>query len=90
MKGRLLIAAAVIVTALAVFHAAWAIAGIAAGFLVLRAAWHFLVSARLWPNRPCFWCKGTGRNFGSNSDRWGKCWFGCDRGSKPRAMKGRP
>ena len=77
------IGAALTVLVIAAVHGQWAGAGIAAGFLV---AWRivFAISCRVWDRRPCFWCNGTGRCFGSNNDRWGKCWFGCDRGARPR------
>lgn len=88
MKSALPTVAAGIALVLALINGAWFIVGLALTFLVARFAWHRLVSVRLWPNRACFWCKGTGRNFGSNSDRWGPCWFGCDKGSRPRAMSG--
>ena len=39
--------------------------------LGLFAAW--FVSLLLWPNAPCTLCKGSGRNAGSSSRRWGSC-----------------
>ena len=46
------------------------------------------LSLLLWPNRPCWWCKGTGRNFGSNRKRWGTCWFCKNKPRKRRGAKG--
>jgi hypothetical protein len=42
---------------------------IGAGVIVLYAA-----SLYKYPFRPCAWCKGTGRNRGSNARRYGHCW----------------
>ena len=39
----------------------------------LYVAWR--VSLRLHPYRPCWWCKGSGKNWWSNKRRWGTCWF---------------
>lgn len=42
-----------------------------AGAAIAVAGWR--VSVRLWPNARCSACGGTGRNAGSNSQRWGTC-----------------
>jgi len=60
---------------------------LAIGIIIFAAivyGWHRL-SVLMWPNRPCRWCHGTGRNWGSNKDRWGRCWF-CH--GQPRKRKG--
>lgn len=48
-------------------------------------AWRLLL---LWwhPWGPCWWCKGTGNNWGSNSKRHGDCWF-C-KGRRRRLRRG--
>ena len=61
-------------------HVLAAAAVIAAALGVLYG-WHRL-SLLLYPNRPCWWCKGTGKMWGSNRRRWGPCWF-C-KGKAPR------
>lgn len=42
------------------------------GPAILLASW--LVSLRLWPHTRCSACNGTGRNRGSTSKRYGRCW----------------
>jgi hypothetical protein len=32
------------------------------------------VRAWFWPFAACRWCRGRGRNAGSNGRRWGTCW----------------
>jgi hypothetical protein len=34
----------------------------------------YAASLYKFPFRPCGWCKGTGRNRGSNARRFGHCW----------------
>lgn len=41
-------------------------------FLLTYAA-VYLVSLRIWPYTACGRCDGSGRNAGSNRDRWGSC-----------------
>jgi len=41
--------------------------------LGLAAAAGYAGSLYLWPFRPCGRCKGTGRNSGSSSKRFGEC-----------------
>ena len=53
---------------------------IAAG---LYAAW-WPLSRVLWPFTACPWCKGRGRNPGSNSRRHGRCWRCKGRGERMR------
>lgn len=59
------------------------------GLVVVLAARQ--LSLYLWPYAKCRWCRGKGRNLGSNSDRWGNC-FRCGgsgkklrRGAKARS-----
>lgn len=40
---------------------------------VLVYAGAYLVSLRFWPYTRCGSCDGSGRNAGSNRDRWGGC-----------------
>lgn len=49
------------------------------------------LSLFLWPYSKCLWCRGKGRNLGSNSDRWGNC-FRCGGAGKKlrRGAKARP
>lgn len=49
------------------------------------------LSLRFWPYGKCFWCRGKGRNLGSNSDRWGDC-IRCGGSGKKlrRGAKARP
>jgi DnaJ-class molecular chaperone len=43
-------------------------------FLLIAAALAcWAVSLYLWPLRPCGKCKGSGRNAGSNPQRFGEC-----------------
>lgn len=46
------------------------------------AGWY--VSVRLWPMGTCGSCEGTGRNMGSNGQRWGTCRRCKGRGFKRR------
>ena len=39
----------------------------------LVAAAGYAGSLYLWPFRPCWWCKGSGRNPGSSNRRFGQC-----------------
>lgn len=51
---------------------------IGAGLLGLR---------RLWlPDVSCWWCKGTGKRWGSNRKRSGKCFF-CKGSGKRKSKK---
>lgn len=52
------------------------------GSAVLVAVW--LVSLAIWPHTSCRACGGSGRNKGSNSRRYGKCWR-C--GGKPERLR---
>jgi hypothetical protein len=62
----------------------WTQAAMAAGVLAALYGYRRF-SLWMWPNRPCWWCKGKGRNFGSNRRRWGRCWF-CH--GRPRRRRG--
>ena len=42
--------------------------------VLIIVGWRMLVVAYL-PNPSCWWCKGTGRRWGSNRKRSGRCFF---------------
>jgi hypothetical protein len=42
--------------------------------LAVAALLVYAASLYRYPFRPCIWCKGTGRNKGSNARRFGHCW----------------
>jgi len=84
MRGAVVLAS---LLAIAWAHARWGAAGIAAAVAVVVAVvfggWRLLLL--IYPNGRCWWCKGTGRFWGSKSNRWGPCWF-CK--GKPRRRRG--
>lgn len=41
--------------------------------IILGAVVYWRVSLYFWPTSPCRRCEGSGKNIGSNADRWGKC-----------------
>jgi len=49
----------------------WELLGIAAALGGLR----WLARAIFKPKRTCRWCKGSGRNWWSDEERSGDCWF---------------
>ncbi len=53
---------------------------------VLAAVW--VIRALFWPYTKCSWCKGTGRNWGSTSKRFGYCWF-CKRTGRRQVLGSR-
>ena len=62
---------------------------LAVGIIILVliiVGWLALVRWYL-PDRPCWWCKGTGKRWGSNRKRSGPCFF-C-KGSGKRKSKTR-
>jgi len=83
MRAILCVLALLVITLAALVHHALKVAG--AAVLILALAWLWRrVSVRIWGYRKCFWCRGTGKNLGSTSSRWGSCWFGCDSGKRYR------
>ena len=44
----------------------------------------YVASCRIWPYAPCRSCDGSGRNPGSNRQRWGTCRHCDGRGKRER------
>ena len=60
----------------------WHLGAVVGGLYFLR----WLARSTVLPDPVCWSCKGTGKNWWSNSERSGPCWF-C-RGRKPRPTLG--
>jgi len=48
----------------------------------------WVAHAYFHPFSKCWWCKGTGRNWGSTSKRFGFCWF-CERTGRRQVLGSR-
>lgn len=62
------------------------LAALAIIVILLGVRW---VVRKYLPDRPCWWCKGTGKRWGSNRKRSGPCFFCGGSGKRKRKQKSR-